>query len=38
MNKWYRLGQEFNKKFTKEQFFEILSTWLYRKGLQRKRL
>ena len=24
MNKWYRLGQEFNKKFTKEQFFEIL--------------
>ena len=24
MNKWYRLGQEFNKKFTKEQFYEIL--------------
>ena len=33
MNKWYRLGQEFNKKFTKEQFFEILRNNSYTNAL-----
>jgi hypothetical protein len=33
MNKWYRLGQEFNKKFTKEQFFEILRNNNYTNAL-----
>lgn len=33
MNKWYRLGQEFNKKFTREQFFEILRNNNYTNAL-----
>ena len=33
MNTWYRLGQEFNKKFTKEQFFEILRNNNYTNAL-----
>lgn len=24
MNKWYRLGQKFNKKFSDSQFYEVL--------------
>ena len=33
MNKWFKLGQEFSKKYTKEQFFEILRDGNYTNAL-----
>lgn len=33
MSKWFKLGQEFSKKYTKEQFFEILRDGNYTNAL-----